>query len=116
MGVTKLDERRWRARYRDDAGKEHRKDFTKKTDAERWLDGVKASLVRGDYVDPRRARMTVGAWADSWMAGRVHLKPKTVAGYQSLLETRIRPRWENVPLVKVQNADVAAWVAAMRAE
>src|SRR5947208_1277378 len=108
-GITKLDERRYRARYRDDAGREHRKDFGRKTDAERWLDDVKASLVRGDYVDPRRSRLTVGAWADAWMAGRVHLKPSTLQSYKSLLETRIRPRWGTVPLVRVTNADVVAW-------
>jgi integrase len=50
------------------------------------------------------------------MAGRVHLKEKTVHGYKSLLETRIRPRRGTVPLVRVTNADVEAWVADMRRE
>jgi integrase len=48
------------------------------------------------------------------MDGRVHLKPKTLAGYESLLRTQIRPRWGAVPLVSVTNADVVAWVASMR--
>jgi integrase len=116
MGVKKLDERRYRARYRDDAGKEHRKDFTARGDAKRWLDEKTASFVRGDYVDPGRARVLFGTWADQWMAGRVHLKEKTIAGYESLLRTRIRPTWGTVPLVRITNADVAAWLAAMRAE
>jgi integrase len=48
------------------------------------------------------------------MLGRVHLKPKTVAGYRSVLDSRIKPRWESVRLVSITNADVVAWVAEMR--
>jgi hypothetical protein len=49
----------WRARYRDDAGKEHARHFARKVDAQRWLAGVQASIVRGDYVDPRAGRITL---------------------------------------------------------
>ena len=73
-------------------------------------------MVRGEHVDPRRGRLAVGAWAESWMASRVHLKPKTLASYESLLRTRIRPRWATVSLADVTNAEVAAWVASMRSE
>ena len=48
------------------------------------------------------------------MAGRVHLKPKTLVGYESLLKTQIRPTWEDVRLIGVTNADVVAWLAQMR--
>ena len=51
---------RWRARYVDDAGKEHTRHFRRKVDAQRWLDAAMASLVRGDHVSPRMARITVG--------------------------------------------------------
>jgi integrase len=114
--IKKRSSGQWRARYRDDAGHEHARHFERRNDAQQWLDGVTASRVRGDYVDPRRSRITVGAWANDWMAGRVHLKPKTIVGYESLLKTRIRVRWEDVPLAQVTNAEVVAWVAAMRAE
>ena len=82
----------WRARYRDAAGKEHARHFDRKVDAQRFLDTVTASIVRGDYVDPARSRMTVGEWAEPWIAGRAHLKPKTLASYWSLLRTRVLPR------------------------
>ena len=59
----------WRARYRDDAGKEHSRHFRRKVDAQNWLDEVTASLVKGTYVEPSRARMTVGEWCDVWMSG-----------------------------------------------
>jgi integrase len=114
--IAKRPDGRWRARYRDAAGKEHSQHFVRKVDAQRWLDEVTASLVTGQYVDPRRARLAVGEWADGWMRGRAHLKPKTLAGYESLLRTRVLPTWGKLPLVKVTHSDVVAWVAAMRAE
>lgn len=58
--------KRWRARYRDEAEKEHARHFDRKTDAQRWLDQVTASVVRGDYVDPRAGRMTVAEYAALW--------------------------------------------------
>jgi hypothetical protein len=51
--IAKRPDRRWRARYRDAAGKEHSKHFG--TDAQRWLDEVTAAIVTGQYVDPRLA-------------------------------------------------------------
>lgn len=112
--IKRRSDGKWRARYRDPAGTEHAKHFARKVDAERWLDGLRGDLARGEYVDPRRGRLTVGEWADDWMMGRVHLKPKTLASYKSLLNTRIRPAWESVPLVGITNSDVTAWVATMR--
>ena len=35
----------WRARYRDDAGKEHARHFDRKVAAQHWLDEVTASIV-----------------------------------------------------------------------
>lgn len=114
--IAKRPDGTYRPRYRDANGKEHARHFKRKVDAQRWLDEVTASQVRGDYVDPARSRMTVGNWAAPWMAGRSHLKPKTLASYRSLLNTRVLPRWADVPLVKVRHAEVVAWVAEMRAE
>lgn len=114
--VKKRPDGRWRARYRDAAGKEHAKHFGRKIDGQRWLDDVTASQVAGTYVDPRRSRVTVGEWSQTWLAGRSHLKPKTVESYKSLLRTRVLPTWGGVPLVSVTHGDVVAWIAGMRTE
>jgi integrase len=55
-------------------------------------------------------------YAEQWMAGRTRLKPKTLAGYRSLLDNRLLPRWGDVRLDRVTYEDVAAWVAIMAAE
>jgi Phage integrase, N-terminal SAM-like domain len=99
--IMKRPNGKYRARYRDAADKEHARHFHRKVDAQRWLDKVSASVVRGDYVEPRAGRITLGEYAKPWLAARVHLKPKTVAGYESLLKTRVLPRWGDVPLDRI---------------
>jgi integrase len=46
----------------------------------------------------------------------VHLTPKTVASYRSLLRTRILPRWGSVPLSAVAYSEVSVWVSQMVAD
>ena len=104
----------WRARYRDNLGVERAGHFKTRAAAQSWLDSKTAQLVTGTHVEERRGKVTLGTWADEWMLGRVHLKPKTIAGYESLLKTRIRPTWDSVRLAAITHADVVAWVAAMR--
>lgn len=57
---------RRRARYRDEAGKEHARHFDTKREAQAWLDKVTASIVRGDYVDPAASKVTVKTYAVEW--------------------------------------------------
>ena len=66
----------YRARYRDADGKEHSRHFKFKTktltgelSAQEWLDQVTASVVTGTYVDPKKAKLTVGEWCQLWLAG-----------------------------------------------
>ena len=42
--IAKRPNGKWRARYRDAAGREHARHFERKVDAQRWLDEVTASL------------------------------------------------------------------------
>lgn len=62
--ITRRPDGKWRARYRDEAGREHARHFDRKVDGQRWLDTVTASVVRGDYIDPKLGRTTVeSTWA-----------------------------------------------------
>jgi hypothetical protein len=69
---------RWRARYVDNAGKEHTRHFDRKVDAQRWLKNAMASIVRGDHVAPKVARLTVREWSDKWLDGYRTRRKSTV--------------------------------------
>ncbi|MFJ6149960.1 tyrosine-type recombinase/integrase [Micromonospora profundi] len=115
MSIEKRPNRKWRARVRDASGKEIARHFDRKSDAERWEASAKASITRGDWIDPARARVTVGAWAEQWMAAQVQLKPTTRARYEVALRRQVFPTWEDIPLSAVSYAEVAAWVQRLTA-
>jgi hypothetical protein len=64
--------------YRDDEGKEHARHFSLKREAQAWLDTQTAALVSGTHVSPEQARITVGEWCDTWLAGYRGHRPSTV--------------------------------------
>jgi integrase len=106
----------WLARWRDPGGTARKKSFQRRLDAERHLIGVRSSLLSGSYVDPVAGRITVAEYAKGWLINRQHLKLKTRVGYESLLSTRVLPRWGATQLSRVDYAEVAAWVSNMSRE
>jgi integrase len=104
---------RWRVRWVDDTGHEHTKVFQHKDSAQSHLDKVTADVVRGTYVSPRHSAVTFGAVAKEWLAGKATKKPKTVAGYTSLLDTLILPRWRDTKLRDITHADVQRWISQL---
>ena len=77
--LAKRRDGRWRARYRDAADKEHSRHFARKFDAPRWLDDVTASVVIGQYVDPKAGRVTFETYDAEWGSRQVW-EATTVAG------------------------------------
>jgi integrase len=108
---------RWRARYVDDTGRERSKQFTRKIDAQRWLDNeVTAKLATGTYVDPDAGRVTVAAVYEPWSKAQAHIKARTVAVRQGAWLNRVSPVFGDVPVVDVKPSAVRAWVAKMVAD
>jgi integrase len=103
----------WRARYRDAGGKEHSRHFRRKVDASRWLDEATAALIRGEHVDPKLGRVTVGQWSAQWLATKANLKASTRDRYAGILTAYVEPAWGAVRLVDVAHADVQAWVSSL---
>lgn len=106
----------WRARYRGPDGREHSRTFNRKIDAEQFLVHTEAEKARGTWIDPARAEVLFGDWAERWLATTTHLKPKTVAGYDSLLRSRLLPAFERAPIGAIRPIDVREWLSLMQAE
>ena len=100
---------RYRARYRDEAGKEHARHFHKKAQAQRWLDEVTASVVRGDYVDPKAGKITFGQWfarwsdLQNWKAGTAETANMTLASVT----------FADTPMDRITQLHVEAWMKSM---
>ena len=84
-------------------------------DAERWLRDELQKHDRGLWVDPSAGAVRFEEYAEEWFQGLV-LKPKTIAGYRSLLDSRILPTLGTVELRRINPDLLRAWVAAMAAD
>lgn len=74
---------------------------------------VETAKAAGGYVDPRAGRVTFGDQATRWRAGKVALKASTLRSYDSLLTTHVLPRSRSVPLNRIAQEAVVAWVAEL---
>ena len=106
--------RRWRVRYRTpDRRQTSKRGFPTKREAERYLATVEVSKIRGEWVDPTRARVDVAAVAREWINAQVQVKPSTLSGYQLSLDRYVLPAWGDRRLTEVGHGEVQAWVSAL---
>ena len=80
----------WRARFVDDAGKEHARHFARKRDAQTWLDAQTTATVTGTYVVPNAGKVTFKDYAESWRSSQV-FRPSTAALVELALRKRVYP-------------------------
>ncbi|MGY4642803.1 site-specific integrase [Cellulomonas sp. URHB0016] len=113
--ITKRPDGKWRARYRDAAGKEHSRHFDRKVDGQQWLNTVTASVVRGDYVDPQTARTTVEAWCSSWLEGYGTRRRSTVRQAEVHV-AKIVETFGPMRLADVKPSAVKSWCSKLKAE
>ena len=112
--IKRRDDGKYRARYRDGAGKEHARHFVRKVDAQRWLDGQTAALVTGTHVDPKTARTTVEQWCATWLEGYATRRPSTVRQARTHIAA-INKAFGSSRLADVRPSQVKAWTASMKA-
>lgn len=114
----------YRARYAMADGTRYSRTLGTKLDAESWLVAERTQIDREEWIPPQ-ARLaakqkreaaaainTVAAFAERYLAER-GLRPTTIKGYRTLLETRILPRFGATPLTLVTLSDIKAWRASL---
>lgn len=103
--------KRWRARYVDDDGREHAKAFTRKIDAQSWLDTeITAKLATGTYVDPQRGRVTFTSFYREWSTRQVW-----VSGTRHSMDLAAGSvTFPNITFGDLRPSHVEAWVKAMQ--
>jgi integrase len=93
------------------------KTFARKADAEAWAADQRRQLDRGAT---RQQKITFGAYAATWLAGR-HvkgrpIKPRTRSHYQSILDDHLLPTFGNRQLAAITPQDVRDWHATTLAD
>jgi len=110
---TRRDDREVRVydvRFGDPDGRQRKRTFRKKGDADRFAATVEADKLRGNYVD-HSDRTTVVEYARSWAADRPH-RPTTARRVSSLIETHIAgTKLGDRRLSAVRPSEVQAWAS-----
>lgn len=105
---------RYHVQYRDaDRKTQAASTHARKLDADRALRDLETNIDKIAGFDPKSGGLPVGDWAESWLATRRDIKPKTKAGYESLLHSRILPAFGMTSVNKLTPDMIDAWVTAM---
>ncbi|MFE2633964.1 tyrosine-type recombinase/integrase [Streptomyces scopuliridis] len=108
--------KRYRARYIGPDGTEKNKSFPdrQKRLAENWLNETAADMSRGQYIDPRAARITFQQFAEKWVATHT-----TEINSREAAERRLRlhayPYIGTRPLASFQPGHIRTWLGALEA-
>ncbi len=113
--IRKQPNGRYLARIRGDDGKEASITKDRKADAQRWLDEQNAALLTGTFVNPKAAKMTVGAWADTWLAGYASRRPRTVKAAESHI-VQIKREFGGRTLASLRPSHVRTWMVKLKAQ
>jgi integrase len=113
------DNGRWRARFPDPlrgGTTQIERTFTTKAEAEDWLLNMQHSSKTGTFIDPAASARTFGAVVDEWRGTWTDLEPKTKAGYESILNKHILPRFGKARLSGITPDAVQKFVNELAAK
>ena len=106
--VRKLPSARFQVRYRDLAGRHHSAPttFETKRDADRWLSVVETDLLRGEWIDPKRSRITYETWANDYIANSTYKRATTRVKDRSTIRLHLIPALGHLPIGAITPLDV----------
>jgi integrase len=111
--VEKRGPGRYRVRHRLPDGRERSKTFTKKLDADRYLAQVESQKAVGDWIDPALGKIPLSGYAESWLAGKVDIGPRTRVNIAGRLRNHVLPSFGDWPVNQIRPSDVRAWVITL---
>lgn len=108
--VKRRPDGKWRARYRDETGREHAAHFERRVDGQRWLDEKTASIVTGQYVDPRAGLITFARYFADWSTRQIW-----ATGTGNAMRLAAATTFADVPMKALRRSHIEHWVKAMQA-
>jgi integrase len=109
--IRKLPSGRYQASYvaPDGLRRSAASTFATKTDAGLWLTRVEVSIQDGRWRDPVLARQRFAEYAQTWIAERPGLRPRTVDNYCWLYKRHLAPHLGRMTLEDITPAAVRRW-------
>ncbi|WP_187368142.1 tyrosine-type recombinase/integrase [Nonomuraea terrae] len=111
--IRKRESGRYQIRYPGPDGRMRTgtETYERKSDAERALSLIEAQIIKGEWNDPERGKVKLSDYAETWIAQRPGLRPRTVDLYRWLLKKHIAPYLGHVQIAKISTSTVRQWRA-----
>ncbi|MGW5556909.1 tyrosine-type recombinase/integrase [Micromonospora sp. NPDC003944] len=78
-----------------------------------WARDLEADIRKGDWIDPRAGKKTVGECWEKWGTSSRRLEQASRRRDASHWRVHVEPRWAKVPVGSILKPDVTAWVVEM---
>jgi integrase len=99
-------------RWRDAQGRQRKKNFAKKRDADRFKTETEHSLNAGTYVDLANGKQSFRAYAEQWRSIQPH-EPNTADNVRSQLTVHVYPVIGSRPVGAILPSEIQALVSGM---
>lgn len=117
MGTIKSYETKTRGKLyevwytKPDGTRGHDRGFARKGDAETYLTTIEASKLRGSYIDPTDAKVTVGQLGKAWLElHRFKLTESSFHSVESCWRVHVEPKWGGYAVGRITKRDVQVWL------
>ena len=108
--------RRYRVRYRKPDHKQtDKRGFRTKRDAELFLASVEVAKNSGRYIDPTRARVSIGDWMNKWVETRTDLRRSTFDRIEGVVRLHIVPSLGPIAIGDLTRFDAQLWASKLTA-
>jgi integrase len=113
--IRKLPSGRLQIRYPGPDGRMRtgQETYERSSDAGKALVLIEAQMAMGKWTDPERVKVKLADYAETWIAQRPNLRPRTVDLYRWLLKKHIAPHLGGVPIGKLSTAMIREWRAEL---
>ncbi|MFI6819774.1 tyrosine-type recombinase/integrase [Micromonospora sp. NPDC050187] len=79
----------------------------------KWAADLEADIRKGDWIDPRAGKRTVGECWEKWGTTSRRLEQASRRRDESHWRVHVAPRWAKVPVGSILKPDITAWVVEM---
>lgn len=111
----RLPSGKWQGVVKHPSGKRYTRTDPLRRVVVEWAQQLELDIRRGEFIDPRSGRMTLGEWWVKWSTSRVVEKATRAKG-ASVWKVHVEPAFGGWPLSSIQPWDVEAWVGRLDRE
>jgi hypothetical protein len=103
----------YRARVKSHGREVATKCFERRAEAVAWVSDQTRRIRTGDWVDPRRGRISMGLVADGWLDTRASVKRRARETDLATWANYVQPTFGNRAIATITTAEVSEWQAGL---